>query len=155
VDGDSGEAADWGFVGEPHEVDTGPIRTLLERDAIPVITPLGRGPEDRVHNVNADSAASAIAKALPARKLVFLTDVPGLLSDPADDASIISTVKVGEVEDLMRRGVISGGMLPKIRGGVRALHAGVRKVHMVDGRVTHSLLLEIFTREGVGTEIVN
>lgn len=155
VDENTGDVLDWGFVGEPREVDTGPIRAVLARDTIPVITPLGLGSDNRIHNVNADSTASAVARALKARKLVFLSDVPGLLRDPEDEDSIISTVRVDEVARLVEEGVIAGGMLPKIQGCLEALHDGVRKVHMVDGRQTHSLLLEIFTDKGVGTEIIN
>jgi acetylglutamate kinase len=154
VDSDTGAPVDLGFVGEPVGVDTGPIRAILEDGIIPVITPLGRGPDGKIYNVNADSAAAKIAGALKARKLAFLSDVPGLMKDPNDPESIISTLKVGEVEALIRRGVIDGGMLPKVTGGVEALGAGVRKVHMVDGRMAHSLLLEIFTDRGVGTEVV-
>jgi acetylglutamate kinase len=154
VDADTGETLDWGFVGEPGEVDTSAIRALVEEGIIPVITPLGIGADGKVHNVNADVAAAAVAKALAVRKLVFLSDVPGLLRDPADPASLLETLQTSELEQLIDDGVIGGGMLPKCRSGVEALHAGVRKVHMVDGRVKHSLLLEIFTQQGIGTEIV-
>jgi acetylglutamate kinase len=154
VDPDTGETLDWGFVGEPGEVDTSAIRALVEEGTIPVITPLGIGADGKVHNVNADVAAAAVAKALAVRKLVFLSDVPGLLRDPADPASLLETLQTSELEQLIDDGVIGGGMLPKCRSGVEALHAGVRKVHMVDGRVKHSLLLEIFTQQGIGTEIV-
>jgi acetylglutamate kinase len=121
---------------------------------VPVVTPLGRGPDGKVYNINADTSAAAVAMALKARKLAFLSDVPGLLRNPEDPESLLTTLKVGEVESLIGRGVIDGGMLPKVQGGVEALHAGVRKVHIVDGRMPHSLLLEIFTDQGVGTEIV-
>ena len=154
VDAATGEKLDLGYVGEPVGVDTGPIRELLDEKIIPVVTPLGRGPDGKVYNVNADSAAALMAKALKARKLAFLSDVPGLLRDRSDPASIMSTLKVGEVEELIKRGVIDGGMLPKVQGGTDALHAGVKKVHMIDGRMQHSLLLEIFTNKGVGTEII-
>lgn len=150
----TGEPLDWGFVGEPGEVDTAAIRAFIAEGVIPVITPLGLGPDHQVHNVNADVAAAAIARALPARKLVFLSDVPGLCRDPDDPDSVIPSLKVAETEQLIKDGVISGGMLPKIRSCVEALHAGVRKVHMIDGRQPHSLLLEIFTDKGVGTEIL-
>jgi acetylglutamate kinase len=153
IDPDTGATLDWGFVGDPHGVDTGPIEALLREDVIPVVTPLGRGEDGRVHNVNADVAAAAMAKALKARKLVFLSDVPGLLRDMKDESSILSTVRVGEVEGLIERGVIDGGMLPKVKSGIEALRSGVRKVHMIDGRMSHSLLLEMFTDRGVGTEI--
>ena len=155
IDAATGETLDWGFVGEPGEVDTAAIRALVEAGSIPVITPLGMGPDDKVHNVNADVAAAAIAKALAVRKLVFLSDVPGLLRDPSDPESLIETLETSELEKLIDEGVIGGGMLPKCSSGVEALHAGVRKVHMVDGRVQHSLLLEIFTQKGIGTEIVS
>lgn len=154
VDPDTGETLDWGFVGEPGEVNTGSIHAMLAEGAIPVITPLGVGPDDKTHNINADVAAAAVAKVLRARKLAFLSDVPGLLRDPQDPASLISTLKRDEVEWLLEEGIISGGMLPKIRSCMDALQAGVRKIHMIDGRMQHSLLLEMFTDQGVGTEIV-
>ncbi|MBA4387605.1 MAG: acetylglutamate kinase [Verrucomicrobia bacterium] len=151
---DKGQPVDYGFVGEPHGVDTGPIIQLLAKEIIPVVTPLGRGPDGKVYNTNADTAAAALAKALKARKLAFLSDVPGLLGNPEDQESVISTLKLSEVETLIEKGVISGGMLPKIQSAVEALRSGVRKIHMIDGRMPHSLLLEIFTDKGVGTEIV-
>jgi len=154
VDSKTGEVLDWGFVGEPGEVDTEPILALLAAETIPVITPLGIGSDGLLHNVNADVAAAAVAKALKARKLVFLSDVPGLLRDASDPDSLISTLATGEVERLIADGVIAGGMLPKVASCVEALHAGVGKVHMVDGRMQHSLLLEMFTKTGVGTEII-
>ncbi len=154
VDSDTGEAIDWGFVGEPGEVDTGPIHSMLAEGVIPVITPLGVGGDGHTHNINADVAAAAVARALRARKLAFLSDVPGLLRDPNDPLSLISTLKQHEIEWLIEQGVISGGMLPKIKSCMEALSAGVRKVHMIDGRMQHSLLLEMFTDKGVGTEII-
>jgi acetylglutamate kinase len=154
VDDQSGKVLDWGFVGEPGEVDPQPIMDLVNQGIVPVITPLGRGADGLTHNVNADHAAAAIAGALKARKLAFVTDVPGLLRNPEDPESILSTLRISEVEELIAQGVISGGMLPKVQSGVEALRAGVRKIHMIDGRMPHSLLLEIFTDKGVGTEIV-
>jgi acetylglutamate kinase len=154
VDAETGETLDWGFVGEPGGVETAPIREVLDEGLIPVITPLGLGPDGRIHNINADTAAAAAAGALKARKLAFITDVPGLLRNPEEPDSIMSTLQIGEVEELIREGVIDGGMLPKVQSGVEALRAGVRKIHMIDGRMPHSLLLEIFTNKGVGTEIV-
>ncbi len=153
-DPETGNPIDWGFVGEPGEVDPAPIRFLLDGGIIPVITPLGMGPDGKVHNVNADVAAAAIAKALPARKLAFLSDVPGLLRNPQDPSTLISTLRHDEVSWMFDEGIISGGMLPKISSCIEALEAGVRKVHLIDGRQMHSLLLEIFTDQGVGTEIV-
>ena len=121
---------------------------------MPVICPLGRGADGRVYNINADDAAAALAMALPSRKLAYVSDVPGLLRDPADPATLIETLHAPDVPELEKAGVVSGGMLPKIESSLAALRAGVRKVHLVDGRMPHSLLLEIFTNKGVGTQIV-
>lgn len=153
-DPDSGKVFDWGYVGTPTWVDTGPVRALLQTRKIPVICPLGLGSDGHVYNINADTAAAALAKALPSRKLAYVSDVPGLLRDPSDRGSLIETLPVDQVPGLIREGVISGGMLPKIESCLEALQAGVRKVHLVDGRMPHSLLLEIFTTKGVGTQIV-
>ncbi len=150
----TGKKLDLGLVGEVESVDTAPVEAFLQAHITPVITPLGRGADRQVYNVNADAAAAALASALGARKLVFLTDVPGLLENAADPASVFSTVRIDEVEDLMRRKVIQGGMLPKIGGAVNALRSGVAKTHLIDASMPHSLLLELFTDRGVGTEIV-
>ena len=155
-DPETGEELDWGYVGKVTHVDVAPITAFLDADIIPVITPLGRGEEDgHLYNVNADEVANAVAQALRARKLVFLSDVPGLLKDPEDAESLITSLKTDEVEELISRGIISGGMLPKIHGAVEALKAGVNKVHLIDSALPHSLLLELFTDQGVGTEIVH
>ena len=154
TDPSTGEKLDWGFVGEPDEADEKLVREIIASGSIPVITPLGMGPDGKVHNINADVAAAAVAKALKARKLVFLSDVPGLLRDQNDPTSAIPTLKTDDVADLIKKGVISGGMLPKVQSGLEAIQAGVKKVHMIDGRMSHSVLLEIFTDKGVGTEIV-
>lgn len=151
----TGETLDWGFVGEPGDVVVDRVRALVDRDVIPVITPLGRGADGKVHNVNADVAAAAIAKALAVRKLVFLSDVPGLLRDQDDPDTLIETLEASALNELIENGVIGGGMRPKCRSGVAALHAGVKKVHIIDGRVQHSLLLEMFTQKGIGTQIVS
>ncbi len=151
---ETGDEIDWGFVGEPNEVRVEVLQELLDRNVIPVVTPLGKGDDGKIHNINADTAAAAVARALRARKLAFVSDVPGLLRDPGDPDSLITTLKAGNVQELIDEGVIDGGMLPKISGGVEALKAGVRKIHMIDGRMPHSLLLEIFTDRGVGTEII-
>jgi len=150
----TGAALDWGFVGNPVSVDTGPVRELLREGAAPVVCPLGRGEDGSLYNINADTAAAALAKALPARKLVYVSDVPGLLHDPADPATLIETLHMDDVPALVADGTISGGMIPKIESCLAALRAGVRKVHLVDGRLSHSLLLEMFTTKGVGTQIV-
>ena len=153
-DSDTGEPLEWGYVGDVTEADVEPILAYLAAEIVPLITPLGRGPDRHVYNVNADEAASAIARRLKARKLVFLSDVPGLLSDPADKSTVISSLKVSEVEGLIRRGIIAGGMLPKIGGAINAVKAGVNKTHIIDSSMPHSLLLELFTEQGVGTEII-
>ena len=150
----TGAALDWGFVGNPVSVDTGPVRELIREGAAPVVCPLGRGEDGSLYNINADTAAAALAKALPARKLVYVSDVPGLLRDPADPATLIETLHMDDVPALVADGTISGGMIPKIESCLAALRAGVRKVHLVDGRLSHSLLLEMFTTKGVGTQIV-
>ena len=154
-DPETGEVLDWGLVGEITNVDVEPVQAYLAADITPVITPLGADDARQIYNINADSAAAGLAEKLKARKLVFLSDVPGLLSDPKDRNSIMSTLHLSEVESLIERGVIGGGMLPKISGALKALKAGVRKTHIIDAALPHSLLLELFTDQGVGTEIVN
>ncbi len=153
-DAATGEILDWGYVGEIKHVHAAPILECLRNEIIPVITPLGRGPDGKLYNLNADDAAAAVARELRARKLAFLSDVPGLLKDRNDDSTLLSTLHIKEVEELINSKVIDGGMLPKIRSCVEALEAGVRKIHIIDGRLPHSLLLEIFTEQGVGTEII-
>ena len=154
-DPDTGEALDWGLVGEITGVDVEPVKAYLEADITPVITPLGADAARQIYNINADAAAAGLAERLQARKLVFLSDVPGLLADPKDRNSLMSTLHLSEVESLIERGIIGGGMLPKISGALKALKAGVRKTHIIDAALPHSLLLELFTDKGVGTEIVN
>ena len=145
---------DRGYVGEVREVTARPVREMLDAGIIPVVTPLGTGIEDHhLYNVNADFAAAALAKALKVRKFVLVSDVPGLLKDPQDPTTLFSTLHLSETERLKAAGIIAGGMLPKIESCEDAIRQGVKKVHLVDGRMAHSLLLEIFTREGVGTEI--
>lgn len=154
TDPKTGELLDWGYVGEVTGVDVEPIRAYLQADIVPIITPLAKGLDGHLYNINADEAAAAIAEKLSARKLVFLSDVPGVLLRADDPDSVISSLKLSEIEELIRRGVISGGMLPKISGAIKALKAGVRKTHIIDSSLPHSLLLELFTDKGVGTEIV-
>jgi acetylglutamate kinase len=155
VDAATGKVLDWGYVGNVTDVDIEPVEAYLQAAITPVITPLGRGADRKIYNVNADEAAAGIARAVKARKLVFLSDVPGLLAEPSDSGSLISTVTMKEVNELIKRGVIAGGMLPKITGAIDALKAGVRKTHIIDAAMPHSLLLELFTDHGVGTEIVH
>ncbi len=150
----TGEPLDWGFVGEPTAVAGRTVEEMLDAGVIPVITPLGVDANDQLHNINADSAAAALAKALRVRKLAFISDVPGLLRDLNDPDSLISSLPIGAIGQLRRDGVIGGGMLPKLDSCAEAIRAGVGKVHLIDGRMPHSLLLEMFTKKGVGTEIV-
>ena len=150
----TGAVIDWGYVGEPVSVDTQPVLEMIDAGIVPVVTPLGTGPDGKVYNVNADTAAAALAKALRVRKLAFISDVPGLLMDVNDPSSLLATLRIGSVRKLKEAGVVGGGMLPKLDSCVDAIKAGVGKVHLVDGRMPHSLLLEIFTKNGVGTEII-
>ena len=151
----TGLPIDWGFVGEPVAVDERTAQEMLDAGVIPVVTPLGVDANDQLYNVNADSAAAALAKALHARKLAFISDVPGLLRDVNDPNSLISSIAVGQIDTLRRDGIIGGGMLPKLDSCAEAIRTGVGKVHLIDGRMPHSLLLEIFTKKGVGTEIIS
>ncbi|PKM52288.1 MAG: acetylglutamate kinase [Firmicutes bacterium HGW-Firmicutes-7] len=149
------EDIDYGFVGEISEVDTKLIMSLLDNDFIPVIAPLGTDHKGLTYNINADYAASAIAGALDAEKLIFLTDVEGVLSNVDDKSSLISRIKLVEVDKYISDGVISGGMIPKVECCVEGIRAGVKNVHILDGRVEHCMLLEIFTKNGVGTMFGN
>jgi acetylglutamate kinase len=147
-------APDRGYVGEVVNADIRAVMEMLYAGVIPVVTPLGTGIDDgHLYNINADYAAAALAKALKVRKFALVSDVPGLMKNPEDPATLVSTLRLESVGLLKAEGVISGGMLPKIESCEDAIRAGVKKVHLVDGRMEHSLLLEIFTREGVGTEI--
>ena len=144
---------DCGYVGEPVAADLRIVNEMLDAGILPVVTPIATGADGHLYNVNADSAASFLAKELKVRKFAVISDVPGLLRNPEDPASLMSTLKLADIAMLKADGTISGGMLPKIEGCEKVIEAGVKKVHLVDGRMPHSLLLEIFTREGVGTEI--
>lgn len=148
-----GVAVDLGYVGEVESVNVQPVMDALESAMLPVVSPLGLSDENEPYNTNADTAASALAGAIGARRLVYLCDVPGLLSNPRDPSSLISTLPMQEVQGLKDAMVIGSGMVPKVDSAVAALEAGVHRVHFIDGRMPHSILLEIFTDEGVGTEI--
>jgi acetylglutamate kinase len=155
TDPNTGEQVDLGLVGRVVNVDTEQLRWIIGRGEVPVVTPLACDMTGLVYNINADMAACVVAAQMRVDKLVFLSDVPGVLRDPDDESSLISTIRRSEVETLIRDGVITGGMVPKVRSAAEAIDAGVSKVHMVDGRIRHSLLLEIFTDTGVGTQIVS
>ena len=144
---------DIGLVGAIKKVDATLIKTLIDNDFVPVISPVGADQKGTGYNVNADMAAVAIAGALKAEKLVFLTDVEGILHDRTDAGSVYSRVKVGQISQMIEDGIISGGMIPKVESCVEAVNAGVQHVHILDGRVEHCLILEIFTKEGIGTMI--
>jgi acetylglutamate kinase len=148
------DGADLGFVGEVTEVATEAVRKCLRAQVTPVISPIGFGEDGHAYNINADVAAAKLASAVGARRLVFMSDVAGLMRDPSNPETLISSLHISEVLDLKREGIIDKGMIPKVDSAVEAVRAGVRRVHFVDGRVPHSLLLEIFTDKGVGTEIV-
>ena len=151
---EQGGSLDLGFVGQVVNVDTEQIGWITTRKEIPVITPLARDMNGIVYNINADMAACKVAAMLKARKLVFLSDVPGILRDAKDETTLISTIRATEVPAMIADGTLSGGMLPKVNSAVAALTAGCEKVHMIDGRMRHSLLLEIFTDGGIGSEII-
>lgn len=145
------DGADIGFVGEIVNVHFGLIQVLCSAGMIPVIAPIASDIDGGTWNVNADTAAGEIAAALQAEKLVFLTDQPGLLRDPKDERSLINHLNYRDIEELTEQGVIAGGMIPKIESCLTALDHGVKKAHIIDGRVPHALLLEIFTTKGLGT----
>lgn len=145
---------DLGLVGKPVHVDRTRITSLTSRGIIPVVPPLSASAEGQVYNTNADDIALAVASAMKAAKLMFLSSVPGVLRDPKDPASRIASLKPGEVRRLVREGVVTGGMIPKVESCLAALESGVGKIHIVHAAAPHALLLEIFTPEGVGTELV-
>lgn len=152
---DDGNTVDLGFVGDVTEVKVKVIKKEILDGNIPVISPVAEGLDGKPYNINADTAAGRVASALRARRLVYMSDVPGLLANPSDPDSLISTLKISQVDELKKRGVIDKGMRPKVASAIRALQEGVQRVHFIDGRLPHSLLLEIFTDRGIGTEIVH
>lgn len=150
-----GNPIDLGFVGSVTSVETKKLKRYLEQDYMPIVSPVGRDREEQLYNINADTAAAHLASAIGARRLVYLCDVPGLLKDPKNPETLISSVSEAEVPQLRADGIIGAGMLPKVESAVCALGSGVHRVHLIDGRMPHSILLEIFTDRGVGTEIVH
>ncbi len=149
----SPHSAEIGFVGEVESVDTQKINKFLEEKKIPIISPLGKNSQN-VYNINADQAAAEVSLEMETEKLVLLTDVVGILAEKDKKSSLISTLRIKEVNNLIKREIIIEGMVPKVNAGVKALYHKVNKVHIVDGRIKHSLLLEIFTDQGIGTEII-
>src|SRR5262245_16144660 len=153
TDTDGGKL-DLGLLGEVISVNTVPLIECIEQGITPVISPTARGEDGRIYNCNADVSASHAAVALKAKRLVFMSDVPGLLRDPKDPATVIKHLRTSEVDQLKKAGIVDKGMIPKVDSAVAAIKSGVEKVSFVDGRVPHSVLLEIFTDEGIGTEVV-
>jgi len=154
IPGPDGQPLDLGFVGEVVEVNTGPLLDCITQGVTPVISPTARGFDGQLYNCNADVAAAMTAIALKAKRLVFMSDVPGLMRDPKDPSTVIPHLKTAEVAELKKAGIVDKGMIPKVDSAVAAIQAGVDKVSFVDGRVPHSVLLEIFTDAGIGTEVV-
>ena len=148
------DGKDIGFVGNITEVDPKVIYDLLEKDFLPIIAPIGLDENFQTYNINADDAACAIAKAVGADKLVFLTDIEGLYRDINDKSTFISRLTASQAESLISEGVIGGGMLPKLGNCTSAVRNGVNRVHILDGRIPHCMLLEIFTNQGIGTAII-
>jgi acetylglutamate kinase len=152
---DDGKPVDLGYVGEVTEVKVKLIKKEIADGFIPVISPVAEGFDGKAYNVNADLVAGRVASELRARRLVYMSDVPGLLANAAEPDTLISTLRISQVDELKKKGIIDQGMRPKVAGAIRALQEGVQRVHFIDGRLPHSLLLEIFTDQGIGTEIVN
>ncbi|MGB9857665.1 MAG: acetylglutamate kinase [Dictyoglomaceae bacterium] len=148
------EEVDIGYVGEIKKVNPEIVVLLIKEGYIPVIAPLGLGEDGKVYNINADTAAGELSASLKAEKLILLTDVEGVLENKEDKNSLISVIKVNNAEELIKKGIIDGGMIPKIECCVSAIKQGVSSAHIIDGRVPHSLLLEMFTDEGIGTMII-
>lgn len=147
----SDEKFDYGYVGEIVSVDPAPIIKVMEEDYIPVIATVGIDDEGQVYNINADTAAAEIAAALGAENIITLSDIPGLLRDVNDKNSLIPEIHIDEIDDLIESGVISGGMIPKIKSCEKAIRSGVKKAVMIDGRIPHSIIIEMFSKEGIGT----
>ncbi|MFV0415858.1 MAG: acetylglutamate kinase [Chthoniobacterales bacterium] len=152
---EDGKPVDIGFVGEVKKVHTAGLEKTIHAETVPVVSPISRTADGTILNVNADVAAAALAAALKCSKLIFISDVPGIMLDPGDKDSLVPTVSISDTDALIKRKVIAGGMIPKVLSAVEALRAGVDKVHMVRGSLAHCLLLEIFTDTGVGTEIIH
>ncbi|MCU6747858.1 MULTISPECIES: acetylglutamate kinase [Lachnospiraceae] len=149
------QGEDIGYVGEIKQVNAEILYDLLEKDFLPIVCPVGLDDAYHTYNINADDAACAIARAMHAEKLAFLTDIEGVYKDPKDPSTLISELCVEEAEKLMAEGYIGGGMLPKLQNCIDAIKNGVSRVHILDGRIPHCLLLEIFTNRGIGTAILH
>ena len=148
------QGQDIGYVGDIKEVNPAILNELLEKDFLPIVCPVGLGDDFATYNINADDAACAIARAMKAEKLAFLTDIEGVYRDPEDTSSLISELFVNEAKALIENGNVGGGMIPKLQNCIDAIESGVNRVHILDGRIQHCLLLEIFTNKGIGTAIL-
>ncbi|MBR0410311.1 MAG: acetylglutamate kinase [Eubacterium sp.] len=148
------DGKDIGYVGDVRSVNTDLLETLMDRDFVPVIAPVGLSDAFEAYNINADDAACGVAKAMKAEKLVFLTDIEGVYVDPADKKTLISEMDVQTAREFIDNGVVGGGMLPKLNNCIEAIEEGVSRVHILDGRLPHCLLLEFFTQKGIGTAII-
>jgi acetylglutamate kinase len=149
-----GQPVDIGFVGDVVDVQPAILTALLDEGKVPVVATVARGTDGALYNVNADTAAAAVARLLKAEKLVFLSDVPGIFLDRKDPSTLLSHLRGERVRDLIKTGVIDTGMVPKVEAALEALEAGVGKVHIIDAKIPHSILLEIYSDTGIGTEIV-
>ena len=146
-------SGDVGFVGDVVAVNILPVREMTELNIIPVIYPVGLDENFKIYNVNADDAAAKLAVAMQVQKLMVMTNVRGILRDPNDPGSLISSIQTSEMQELIDKNIVTGGMIPKVRSCIHTLQGGVKKAHIVDASIKHSLLLEIFTDQGIGTEI--
>ena len=153
-EGEDTKKVDIGYVGEVEQVDTGILEDLLQQGYVPIIAPIGVGDNGESYNINADYVAAEIAGALQAEKLLLLTDIEGIYKDFNDKASFISTLHLPEAKQYIKEGIIAGGMIPKVEACLTALEQGAGKTHIIDGRLAHSIILEIFTSRGIGTQVV-
>lgn len=154
LDGPDGQKIDIGYVGEVVKVNVDPLLECIERGVTPIISPTAKGTDGKIYNCNADVAAAMVAIALKAKRLIFMSDVPGLMRDFKDPSTVISHLATKEVAELKKAGIIDKGMIPKVDSAVAAVKAGVDKVSFVDGRMNHAVIVEVFTDAGVGTEVV-
>ena len=153
-EGEDKKKVDIGYVGMVEQVDIRVLNDLLNNDYVPIVAPIGVGEQGESYNINADYVAAEIAGALRASKLLLLTDIEGIYKDYNDKSTFISTMNLGEAKEYIKTGVISGGMIPKTEACIRALELGARKTHIIDGRLPHSIILEIFTSKGIGTQVL-
>ena len=153
-DGDMAKKVDIGYVGEVAKVNTALLEDLLDQDYVPIIAPIGVGKDGESYNINADYVAAEIAGALQAEKLLLLTDIEGIYKDFNDKSTFISTLHLPEAREYIKEGIIAGGMIPKVEACLTALEQGAGKTHIIDGRLDHSIILEVFTSKGIGTQVV-